>query len=219
MLENVKRIREPLGWTLLAIVVATLAVGVAQAVGFITGDVAASPDANWSLSIGFLALSLVPYPLVLALLAVVCSCFLAPATPRALLLGRVSVWVLTVAGVAALAGVIYGVRAMAGFGQSVPLDLVASALGLVAALAATVALWVVVWRGGEADEPEVQAALPAAAEEPAEEVAQTPTVWKRPEAAGTAWRTAAEAASGAPGSRYLASDEEDDGEPSDPGRA
>lgn len=218
MLENVKKIREPLGWTLLVIVVATLAVGVAQAAGFVTGDVAASPDANWSLSVGFLALSLLPYPLVFALVATVCSTFIAPATPRALLLGRVSVWVLTIGGVAAFAGVIYGVRAMAGFGQSVPLDLVASALGLLAALAATVALWVVVWRGADIAEPEASPALPAA-EDQVEEAAQTPTVWKRPEATGTAWRTAAEAASGAPGSRYLTSEDDEGRDPSDPGRA
>ncbi len=218
MLENVKKVREPLGWALLVILVATLAVGVAQAVGFITGDVAASPEANWSLSIGFLASSLVPYPLVFALVATVCSGFLTPATPRALLLGRIAVWVLTIGGVAALAGVIYGMRAMAGFGQSVPLDLVASALGLLAALAATAALWVVVWRGAEAGEAEESTAL-SPAEEPVDEATQAPTVWKRPEATGTAWRTAAEAASGAPGSRYLTSEEDEGKDPSDPGRA
>lgn len=207
MIENLKRIREPLAWTVIAIVAAGIVLGIVQLVIQLQQDV---PVFEAFQEIGA---SLMNMPVVLALVALVCTCFfIAPATRHALLVTKVAAWVLSVGVVLTLICTMLGVAASANT-LAVVLEILGGLLDLLLKALAAGALWVLV-RGvhagridtAPAAEPPVLPAAPESAV-PAPETAvpepEVRTTWQRDQAAGAVWRTADEAASGAPGAPRL----------------
>ncbi len=200
MIENLKRIREPLTWAVIAIVAANIVLGLVELVIQLREAV---PVFAAFQEIGA---SLMNMTLVLAVVALVCTCFfIAPATPRALLLTKVAAWVLTVGVLLTLICSMLGVAASANV-MGVIFEIVGGLLDLLLKGVAAGSLWVLL-RGVDAGR--IDTAEPAPA--PAAPVVDAPavdapgakelpaTTWQRSEAAGAAWRTADDAASGAPG--------------------
>lgn len=200
MIENLKRIREPLAWAVIAIVAANIVLGLVELVIQLREAV---PVFAAFQEIGA---SLMNMTLVLAVVALVCTCFfIAPSTPRALLLTKVAAWVLTVGVLITLICSMLGVAASANV-MGVIFEIVGGLLDLLLKGVAAGSLWVLL-RGVDAGR--IDTAEPAPA--PAAPVVDAPavdapgakelpaTTWQRSEAAGAAWRTADDAASGAPG--------------------
>lgn len=208
MLENLKRIREPLAWAALGIVVLAILTSAAQVLLYVDlSDVvnhlywAYSAQAGWSLFLLVLALA-------------VWGCAVTPAIPRARLLATLSAWVGTLA--VGLPLVVVAIS-MAGATPRFMPDLLPSALAVLPdtllGVLAVVVLWALARREPEEwdeDEEDEVAAIAPAPEADAAPAPERPTVWNRTEATGTAWRTADEAASGAPGTASLASPDEAD---------
>lgn len=190
MIENLKRIREPLAWVALVAVTGGLVLGVVQLVLLLTRDKV--PVFSAFQSIG---LSILNLPLVLALLALVCLClFMAPATRHAVLVTRLAAMVTSVGTVLQLVCMVLGVAASPNaFG--VLMEILGGLLDVLVKAVAAGALWILL-RGVGAGRLEVApSATPATVLEPAEPKAQP--VWRPEQATGTAWRTANEAAAGA----------------------
>ena len=197
MIENLKRIREPLTWAVIAVVVANLGIGIGQLVLQLQQDV---PLFEAFQEIGT---SLLNLPVVLAVVALACTCFfIAPATPHALLVTKVAAWVLTIGVVLTAVATMLGAAASAGT-VAVVLEVLGALLDLFLKALAAGALWVLV-RGVDAGRidtaPSAVPAVEAASEPPADEVR---TTWGRGEATGAVWRTAEEAASGTPGATRM----------------
>lgn len=204
MIDNLKRIREPLTWAVIAVVAANLVLGMVQLVLQLQQAV---PVFEAFQEIGS---SLMNLTLVVSIVALVCTCFFTtPATPHALLVTRVAAGVLTVGVVLTLVCSMLGVAASAS-PLSVAFEIIGSLLDLILKALAAGALWVLL-RGvdaGRIDTAQTAAELVAEVESEVEpevepEVDDSPTVWQRSEAAGAVWRTAEEAATGAPGSARL----------------
>lgn len=193
MTENLKRIREPLAWAVVGLVAAGLVLGLVRLVLLLTLDRVPVFEAFQDIG-----LSLMPLSLVLALVALVCTClFLAPATPRAHLLTRVAAWVLTAGVGLTLVCMLLGVAASAN-AFTIVLEVFGGLLDVTIKALAAGALWVLL-RGVGAGR--IDTAPPQVEPEATPPMASTtPTVWKRQEAAGAVWRTADEAAAGAPAS-------------------
>lgn len=198
MIENLKRIREPLTWAVIAIVTASITLGVVQLVLQLQQDV---PVFEAFQEIGT---SLMNMPVVLALVALVCTCFfIAPATRHALLVTRVAAWVLTIGVAINLVCFVLGAAASANT-LGVVLEVVGGLLDLLLKALAAGSLWVLL-RGVHAGRLDPAPPLPEPEPEstPAAEVEEVPTTWQRSEATGAVWRTADEAASGAPGAARM----------------
>lgn len=202
MIDNLKRIREPLTWAVIAVVAANIVLNLVQLVLQLRQSV---PVFEALQEIGSSLLSLT---LVVIVVILVCTCFfIAPATPRALLVTRVAAWVLTVGVVLTLVCSALGAVASAN-PLGVAFEIIGSLLDLILKALGAGALWVLT-RGVNAGR--IDTAAPAApavleAEPGAEADAGTdevPTVWHRSEAAGAVWRTADEAATGARGAARL----------------
>ncbi len=202
MIENLKRIREPLTWAVIVLVAANIVLRIVELVLQVQQAV---PLFDAFEAIGG---SLLNISLVIALVALVCTCFfIAPATPHARLVTLLAAWVLTVGVVLTLASYVMGAAAADDpFGRA--LEIVGSVLDLVLKAVAAGALWVLL-RGVAAGRIDTApAARPMTIEpvagETVEPAASEPrTTWQRDEAAGAVWRTADEAASGAPGASRL----------------
>ena len=201
MIENLKRIREPLAWAVIAVVAANIVLNMVQLVLQLQQSV---PVFEVLQEIGSSLLSLT---LVVIVVILVCTCFfIAPATPHALLLTRVAAWVLSVGVVLTLVCSALGVVASAN-PVGVAFEIIGSLLDLILKALGAGALWVLT-RGVDAGRIDTAApAAPAApavlAAEPEAGADEVPTVWKRNEAAGAMWRTADEAATGARGAARL----------------
>ena len=212
MQENLKRIREPLAWAVVVALAGDLVATAAQFVVLVEGESMA--DVTFWAAQGML-MSWAPF--LLAAVAAVWVCQVAPASPRAVPLATTAAVVATV-GVVAGIGVSGYTLAASETGldylPAVLMDLPGSLLALVLA----VALWALARPVPETDG--AAAELPAQPELAADDDRPAP-VWSREEAAGTVWRTADEAATGAPGSWSIASpDEPEEPEPPKPsGRA
>ena len=77
MIENLKRIREPLAWAMIALVVANLGLGIAQLVLQLQQEVPVFE------AFSAISGSLMNISLVIAVVALACLCFfIAPATPQ-----------------------------------------------------------------------------------------------------------------------------------------
>nr|WP_300145365.1 hypothetical protein [Propionicimonas sp.] len=201
MIENLKRIREPLAWAVIALVVANLVLGIVQLVVQLQQAV---PVFEAFQAIGS---SLMNMSLVIAVVALVCTCFfIAPATRHAHAVTLVAAIVLSVGVVLTAVCTVLGVVA-AGNAFGVVMEIVGGLLDLLLKALAAGALWVLL-RGVRAGR--IDTAAPAAIE-PAPAAADLPapveprTTWQRGEASGAVWRTADEAASGAPGAARMPS--------------
>lgn len=197
MIENLKRIREPLAWAVIAVVAANIGLGIGQLVLQLQQDV---PVFEAFQEIGT---SLMNMPVVLAVVVLVCTCFfIAPATPHALLVTRVAAWVLSIGVVLTAVCTLLGAAASAGT-LAVVLEVVGVLLDLVLKALAAGALWVLL-RGVHAGRidtaPNALPAVEPPAPDPARDVR---TTWQRGEATGAVWRTAEDAASGAPGAARM----------------
>ena len=191
MIDNLKRIREPLTWAVIALVAANLVLGVVRLVLLLTLEQVPVFAAFQEIGLSLMNLSL-----VLALVALVCTClFLAPATPRAHLVTRVAAWVLTIGVALTLVCMVLGVAASAN-AFTVVLEVMGGLLDVIIKALAAGSLWVLL-RGVGSGRIDTAPARQIA--EPAPATPEVPAVWKRDEATGAAWRTADDAASGLPG--------------------
>lgn len=199
MIENLKRIREPLAWT--AIALTLLGMG-------LTGWRLVTDFGQMSVTEAFqeVGSSWLNISIALLVLVVVMSCSLvAPASPRALPITRVAAVVLSLGVVATLVSSLMGMWASAA-GVGVVLDVLGGLLDVAFKALTAAALWVFL-RGVKAGRIET---APKSADSAVEKdaAAPTPTTWAREEASGTVWWTAAEAASGAPGRDKMPDGEE-----------
>lgn len=213
-MENLIRIREPLAWAMVvlsALMLVYLGVelvwySLAGMEWYQVGDRSMPP-----ISIGWIfGWQGVDYALLLVLVVAVAGCWFPPVVARARTIALAAAWVTTVTValpwlVLAFALLVWPRAALA----SVMLPEWWSWLGLLHPAVATgvgvvaaIALWALARPPAEQDESdELAAELDPA--EPDEAEDEHPTVWKPSEATGTVWRTADEAAAGAPGSRFL----------------
>jgi hypothetical protein len=199
MIENLKRIREPLAWT--AIALTLLGMG-------LTGWRLATDFGKMSVPEAFQqdGSSWLNISIALLVVVVVMSCSLvAPASPRALPIAWVAAVVLSLGVVATLVSSLMGMWASAA-GIGVVLDVLGGLLDVAFKALTAAALWVFL-RGVKAGRIET---APKSADSAVdqEEVGPRPTTWAREEASGTVWWTAAEAASGAPGRDKMPDGEE-----------
>jgi len=193
-MENLKRIRGPLAWGLIAATVVAMVLAVAQLVLFM----------DWTQDDSYLlwlaGIRLVPYDLALALLAAAWAAASAPAVPRARAIAVSAAVVVTLGTLATLVQTVASLLDM-----QEPVELAAvlsgSALDLLIGLLATVALWALARPVPTAAPAEVQASADLAPEAVEQPEGPAP-VWAPAEAVGTAWRTADDAAAGAPGSAF-----------------
>jgi hypothetical protein len=198
MIDNLKRVREPLTWAVIAVVAANIVLGM---IWLVVQLQRATPIFEVFQEIGS---SLMSLTLVLAVVALVCTCFfIAPATRHALLVTQVAAVVLSVGVVLTLVCSVLGVAA-SGDPLGVAFEIIGGLLNLILKALAAGVLWVLL-RGVHAGRidtaaPAEPAELEAAPEPKADEV---PTVWQRDQAAGAVWRTADEAATGARGAARL----------------
>ncbi|HEY3337562.1 MAG TPA: hypothetical protein VGK18_03590 [Propionicimonas sp.] len=202
MIDNLKRIREPLTWAVIAVVAANIVVGMIHLVVQLQQS---TPVYEAFQEIGS---SLMNLTLVVIVVALVCTCFfIAPATRHALTVTRAAAGVLTVGVVLTLVCSAMGVAASAN-PVGVAFEIVGTLLDLILKALAAGVLWVLM-RGVDAGR--IDTAAPAALPEPAavepEVVEDVPTVWQRSEATGAVWRTADEAATGVRGANRLPASE------------
>lgn len=198
MIDNLKRIREPLTWAVIAIVAANIVLGMVRLVVQLQQS---EPVYATFQEIGS---SLMNLTLVVIVVALVCTCFfIAPATRHALLVTRVAAGVLTLGVLLTLVCSAMGVAASAN-PLGVAFEIVGTLLDLILKALAAGVLWVLM-RGVHAGriDTAAPAALAAPVEDEPEVTDDVPTVWQRSEATGAVWRTADEAATGVRGATRL----------------
>ncbi|MCW5954756.1 MAG: hypothetical protein KIT69_21080 [Propionibacteriaceae bacterium] len=218
-MENLMRIREPLAWAIVVLSALLLVYQGLQIAWYMVAGIewyqvgdSVAPPISISWIFGWQGID---YVLMLVLFLAVAGCWIAPAVARARTMTLTAAWIASVAvalpwAVVAFAllvsplAALASVTPMGGWGWAGLLyPLITTGVGAVAAIA----LWALARRPAEesesSDEPDAEAG-PAELDE-AE--AENPTVWKPAEATGTVWRTADEAAAGAPGVRSLESGE------------
>ncbi|MGC4153957.1 MAG: hypothetical protein QM628_12900 [Propionicimonas sp.] len=224
-MENLMRIRGRSAWALIVLAglnlvhqASQLAWGVFEAVKVYSvgsDDGVATVSINWGLgwSISWVfGWQGVDYALMLALVAVVVGCWASPVVPRVRGITLVAAWMATLTVALPWAAVVLSLLVSPStalgsidpweWGMSVGLlhPLIASGVGVVA----VIALRALARRPPDQDEDDPDAAAESAHPvelERAED--EHPTVWKPAGATGTVWRTADEAASGAPGVRSV----------------
>ncbi|MEA4943482.1 MAG: hypothetical protein VB080_03500 [Propionicimonas sp.] len=227
-MENLGRIREPLAWAMVGLTAVALVFHVAQFAVFVAGDgaylvidqdLSATFFAGWTLG-----LQSISGALFVGLALAVAGCQVAPVLPRARLVARVAAWLATLT-----VGVGWGVSAYAlaaweGAGESSVMLRIWSGIGdwinlgveSGIAVVAVIALWALSRRPC-VDEAESQDAGETADQQPSDVAGdapgedEQPAVWKPTEASGAVWRTAGEAAAGAPGRQALESAQAVDG--------
>lgn len=219
-MENLKRIREPLAWVLiglLALVALLLSVQLAWSLVESEGGLFASY--NW-----LFVVQSSDETLVLAVVAAVAGCAARPAVARARAIALIAALVATLSFVLPL---VFGVLSMMRWLPETEMLLAEptwwltltmlyppAQTGLV--LIAAIVLWVLAAkprvRSGEAtsDEAASEDQESEADDDPAAgPELENPSVWQPSEATGAVWRTADEAAAGAPGARFLEPSPED----------
>lgn len=211
MVENLKRLREPVAWIVLAvtagsIVLALIRFGVALSTGL--------PFAEASQSLGLTVMNLT---LVVLVVALVWTCvFVEPASPRAPRLVTLSAIVVTLGTLLTLLGAILGLSAIEGV-LAIVLEFVGGLLDIVVKAVGAVILWLI-HRGVRAGRIAVPVSTSSTGEVstgstggvstgstgegstgdgPSNEVAST---WTPDVASGHVWTSASDAASGAPAS-------------------
>jgi hypothetical protein len=191
MVENLKRVREPAAWAMLAVIVGFMVLNIVRLVWVLTHDqlpvfTAFSDIASNSMSLTLAALQV----------ALVCLClFVSPATGRSVALARASALVVSLGTVLTIVATAIGLWANKGV-MGVVFELLGGVLDIVLKVLAAIILWVILRavRTGRMQTP-----VPPATPEPELLHALTdeaPPVWQPAQAAGTVWKTAAEAAAG-----------------------
>ncbi|MFV0450901.1 MAG: hypothetical protein ACK5LS_01455 [Propioniciclava sp.] len=194
MIENLKRLREPIAWIVILVTATSIVLALVRFGVEVAGDVPVTSAAQM-MSLTVMNLTLVV--LVVALCWV--SVFVAPPVPRA----RVLVWwsavLVTVGTLLTLLGAIGGLATSEG-AMSVVFEFLGGILDIVLKAVGTVILWLM-YRGitggrfdGHATPPRVQE--PAKVQETVNEL--PPTTWAPDAATGAVWTSAADAAAGAP---------------------
>lgn len=204
MIDQLKRFRELATWVVLAVLLAGMGLAVGQIVYGLLVEGLTVTRAFEAVS-GKVMNLVVP----ILLIGLVLSClFVAPATPRAQRLTKISAWLVTIGTALGLIFMIVGVAASA-----TPFAMVMEVLGglldTVLKAVTAIVLWLLVrgLRAGRVtpattalvDEPaELEESRPA----PAEAQSVLAPVWQPEQAAGASWRTASDAASGASASSW-----------------
>ena len=217
-MENLIRIREPMAWAMVVLAALMLVFQGVQLVWYLGAGVVWYPVGDGTsppISIDWIfGWQGVDYALLLVLVVAVAACWLAPVVARARAIALAAAWVTTVTValpwlVVAIALLVSPLAATSSLvrldwwaGLSLLHPLITTGVGVVVATA----LWArgprpAAGGGGGAHVPADAPAPPAAAPDPDED--ERATIWKPSEATGTVWRTADEAAAGAPGSRSL----------------
>lgn len=188
VLENLKRIRQPVTWAVLAIICASQLLGVTRLVLLVFREQTPVFEAFQEIGVSIMSLSL-----VIVLVGLVCAClFVPPATRHAILLAKVSAWAIAVGTVLQLVCLLMGVAASANaFG--VIMEILGGLLDVALKAVAAGVVWVLV-RGVRSGRLDLAPGVP---EVTAPEQPRTPPVWQPEQASGTAWRSARDAASGA----------------------
>lgn len=190
MVENLKRTREPLAWALIVLVL--LGMGL-TGWRLVTG--LGEPDATIFTVFSDAALSWLNMSIAIPLVIVVMLCSLiTPVSPRARVIAWVAAIVLTIGVALTLVSNLLGMWASA-YSVGVVLDVLGGLFDLAFKALTAGALWVLIRgvRGGQIETP-----APEVTGTVLEQEAPAST-WSRSSAAGTAWRTAADAAAGTPG--------------------
>ena len=193
MIENLKRVREPVTWTILLAIVASMALSVVSLVRQVSG-----PEAREAVFAAFasIASNAMNLTLVVSLVALVCLClFIAPPTPHAVGLARAALIVVSLGTLLTIVATALGVAASAGV-AGIIFELLGGLLDIALKSAAVAVLWVIhraVSAGRLAAPPaiEQEEPLPTRAIIP-----DAPPVWRPTEATGSVWATAADAAAG-----------------------
>lgn len=187
--ENLKRIRQPVTWAVLAIICASQVLGVVRLTILVFWEKTQVFAAFQEIGSSIMSLSL-----VIALVLLVCAClFVPPATPQAIRLAKVSAWVVAVGTLLQLICLILGLAASANaFGLI--MEILGGVLDIALKAVAAGVLWVLV-RGVKSGRLDLAPAVPEVADAPATTTAHP--VWRPEQATGTAWRSARDAATGA----------------------
>ncbi|MFT3969334.1 MAG: hypothetical protein QM695_03410 [Micropruina sp.] len=190
ILDNVKRIRQPVTWAVLVIICASQILGIVRLVLLLVREQTPLFEAFQEIGVSIMNLSL-----VILLVGLVCAClFVPPAARNAILLARLSAWAIAIGTALQLVCLVMGLAASANaFG--VIMEILGGLLDIALKAVAAGVLWVVVRgvRSGRLD----LAPAPAVPEVSAPEQPRTPPVWQPEQASGTAWRSARDAAGGA----------------------
>ncbi len=187
ILDNVKRVRQPVTWAVLAIICAGQILGIVRLVVLVREQTPVF-EAFQEIGVSIMSLSL-----VIVLVGLVCAClFVPPATRNAILLAKLSAWAIATGTVVQLGCLLMGVAASANaFG--VIMEILGGLLDVALKAVAAGVVWVLV-RGVNSGRLDLAPAVPEVA---APEQPRTPPVWQPEQASGTAWRSARDAASGA----------------------
>lgn len=189
MLDNLKRIRQPVTWAVLAIICASLVLGVVRLTMLVFWEQTQVFAAFQEIGLSIMNLSL-----VIALVGLVCAClFVPPATGNAVRMAKLSAWVIAIGTLLQLVCLLLGLAASANaFG--VIMETLGGLLDIALKAMAAGVLWVLV-RGVNSGRLDLAPAVPEVVAPPEQPKAQP--VWRPEQASGTAWRSAREAASGA----------------------
>lgn len=192
MIENLKRLREPVAWIVIVVTAASIVLAVVR-----FGIEVASLGVSVPVAAQTMSLSVMNLTFVVLVVALAWACvFVAPAVPRARALVGWSALVVTLGTLLTLVGAIGGlataetaVAAVFGFLGGI-LDIVLKGVG-------TVTLWLM-YRGVRGGRFQAKAAVGATAPSPGLE--HPPTTWAPGAATGAVWSSASDAAAGAPAS-------------------
>ena len=189
MLDNLKRIRQPVTWAVLVIICASQVLGIVRLTLLVFWEKTQVFAAFQEIGQSIMNLSL-----VIVLVALVCAClFIPPATSRAITLAKTSAWVVGIGTLLQLICLGLGLAASANaFGLI--MEILGGLLDIALKVVAAGVLWVLVRgvKSGRLDLAPSAASVTSAPEPPA-----NAPVWRAEQATGTAWRSAREAASGA----------------------
>lgn len=198
MVENLKRLREPAAWIVVAVGAISIILALVRSGVELATSGSTLAGAAQDVALSALSLTLV---IVILVLAWVCV-FVPPATGGAIRLTGAAAWVVTIGTVLTLAGTVAGLSASAG-ALAVILEFLGGLLDIILKAVAAFTL-LLMYRGlregriqsamerGEAPPPALQAGPTASAS-----AGEAPS-WTADEASGSVWTSAAEAAEGAP---------------------
>ena len=200
MIDNLKRIREPLAWALIVLVLLSMGLTGWKVYTSFTEPGEDTVFAIFSdAGLSWLNMT-IAIPLVIVVM--LCSLF-TPTTRHAVVITWVAAIVLSLGVVLTLVSNLLGMWASA-YSAGVVLDVLGGLFDLAFKALAAGSLWVLIRgvRGGQIETPAPAVSgnvLDPQAGIAATEPGSRSSSWSRASASGTAWRTAAEAASGTPG--------------------